>query len=95
MRLPQFTLKNYFFFHTRQVGWVGFGKYGKFHTFFLNPSPIQSGRDLFVSQTLHSHNEHTTLLHLNLFKLFPFRKISLILNPINTFKPQMIDLWNI
>ena len=31
----------YFFFHTRRVGWVGFGKYGKFHTFFfffLKPS---------------------------------------------------------
>ena len=24
----------------RRVGWVGFGKYGKFHTFFLNPSLI-------------------------------------------------------
>ena len=28
----------YFFFQTRRVGWVGFGKYGKFHTFFLKAS---------------------------------------------------------
>ena len=27
-----------FFFHTRRVGWVGFGKYGKFQSFFLKPS---------------------------------------------------------
>ena len=29
----------YFFFHTRRVGWVGFGKYGKFHTFFFEGFP--------------------------------------------------------
>ena len=33
-----------FFFHNRQVGWVGFGKYGKFNTFFLKAS--RSGFDL-------------------------------------------------
>ena len=29
--------KKYGIFHTL-VGWVGFGKYGKFHTFFLKAS---------------------------------------------------------
>ena len=31
-----------FFFHTWWVGWVGFGKYGKFHIIFLKASLIFS-----------------------------------------------------